>query len=95
MPVNGASNQVATIQAGPSSSGFPVQTGIAGQAGYPAAGPIKGAVLPYWSYGTGAPAATFQPPYGSLYTDTATTGGNSLYCFKPNTSGPGSWHVII
>lgn len=96
MPVNGASNQVASIQAGPQAPGFPVQTGIAGQAGYPAAGPIKGAVLPYWSYGAGAPAATFTPPYGSLYTNTtAVSGANILYCFKPSASGPGSWHGII
>jgi len=96
MPTNGGTNQVAPIQATAQGAGFQVQTGLAGQAGYPAAGPIKGAVLPYWSYGAGAPASTFNPPYGSLYTNTtAIAGASILYCFKPNATGPGSWHVII
>lgn len=93
MPSNGNTNQL--IQRQPVGDGaiLPVQQSIVGQPGFPASGPLKGAVVPYWSYGNGLP--TFAAPVGSLYTQVDAAVG--LNCFFIRLPGPVAnvWSPII
>ena len=99
MPVNGQNNQKIPITTTGQGPGFPLQTSVAGQPGYPSQGPIQGATLPYWSADFGVP--TFTAPIGSMYTDlraaTSIPVVNVFYVRIPTTAGGaliGVWHAV-